>query len=61
MLYGIWMVASFIFFPAGLTLLVVMSVTGWLPPIHASLVYLLMFLMCASAPGVAFYAVEHKL
>ena len=61
MLYGIWMIASFIFFPVGLALLVVMSVTGWLPPAPASLMYALMFLMCASVPGVAFYVVEHEL
>ena len=61
MFYGIWMVASFIFFPVGLALLAVMAVTGWLPPVPAPLVYSLMFLMCASVPGVAFYIVEHKL
>ena len=60
MLYAVWIVASLLFLPIGLLILVVTAVTGWqLLPLP--LLNLSAFLMVASVPGVAHFIVVQDL
>ena len=60
MLYATWIVASLLFFPIGLLVVVASVVTGWqLLPLP--LLNLLAFMMVASVPGVAYFIVVQDL
>ena len=60
MLYATWIVASVLLFPIGLLVFVVTVITGWqLLPLP--LLNLLVFLMVASVPGVAYFIVVQDL
>ena len=60
MLYAVWIVASLLFLPIGLLVLVVSAVTGWqllpLPLLNLSAI-----LMVASVPGFAHFIVVQDL
>ena len=60
MLYATWIVASVLLFPIGLLVFAVTVITGWqLLPLP--LLNLLVFLMVASVPGVAYFIVVQDL